>query len=319
MQQIPIGPEENGCRVDRVVRKRCALLPLATVYKLFRTGKVRIGGKRVEQNYRLVEGEVLELCVDAAEMQAAAPAATADASLVNTAFFRKNFRIIYEDADVLACNKPSGLVVHPGTGHTRHDTLIDCAAAYLQSSKGIPPGDEFALVHRLDRDTSGVILIAKNKRTLRALHDHFRERDITKEYRAICHHRPPEFEGTITVNLARSHEQKSGMKMQVKSEGGSEARSRYRIDSYENDLSMVTVFLETGKTHQIRVQMAHVGAPIVGDERYGDRTLDAAMLKGKTDRLYLHAFRLNFRHPHTGKNLTITAPVPNEFAAIVRG
>jgi len=316
MQQITIGPEEVSCRADRIVRKKCALLPLASVYKLFRTGKVRVGGKRIEQNYRFAQGDILELNVPAAELQAAATEQNCDTSLVNTAFFRKNFQIIYEDADILACNKPSGLVVHPGTGHTKHDTLIDLATAYLEHKKAIPEGDEFALVHRLDRDTSGVILIAKNKRTLRLLHEDFREHDLTKEYRAVCHNRPPEFKGQITVNLARTHERNDGMKMRVE-EGGVEARSTYQIITYNNTLSQVAVFLETGKTHQIRVQMAHVGAPIVGDVRYGDEAKDAALFKGKHSRLYLHAHRLVFKHPHTRKSITIIAPVPAEFAALV--
>lgn len=317
LQNITIGPEEVGCRVDRIVRKKCALMSLASVYKLFRTGKVRVGGKKVEQNYRFAEGDTLELHVDAAEVEAAVSEKPNDTSLVNTAFFRKNFVVIYEDSDILACNKPSGLVVHPGTGHTKHDTLIDLATAYLQHKKAIPPGDEFALVHRLDRDTSGVILIAKNKRTLRKLHEDFREHDLTKEYRAICHNRPPEFEGKISVNLSRTHERNNGMKMRVE-EDGDEARSSYQIITFENNLSNVAVYLETGKTHQIRVQMTHVGAPIVGDVRYGDPQLDTPVLKGKVQRLYLHAYRLAFKHPHTRKSITIVAPVPQEFGALVR-
>jgi 23S rRNA pseudouridine955/2504/2580 synthase len=316
MQRITIGPEEHGCRIDRILRKKCTLLPLSTIYMLFRKGKVRISGKKVAQDYRCSEGDLLDVDVDKAEMTAPKESGDGDSSLVKTSFFRKNFLVLFEDTCLLACNKPSGLVVHPGTGHEQHDTLIDLATAYLhQPKKSIPQGDEIALVHRLDRDTSGVILIAKNKRTVRLLHETFKERSIVKEYRAICHGRPPEYEGTISLTLSRMHERNDGMKMIVGDEGQL-AQSRYQILTYENNLSNIAVFLETGKTHQIRVQMSHVGAPIVGDVRYGDAQKDAKVLERKLRRLYLHAYRLSFRHPVTHKPLTIEAPVPTDFQAL---
>ena len=316
MPQFTIGPEEHNCRLDRLLRKRLPLLPLAGIYSLIRKGSVRIGGKKTRQDYRLQEGDLLDIEVETAEI--ATPQAPDDslARLTGTSFFRKNFVVIYEDNHLLACNKPTGLVVHPGSGHTKHDSLIELATAYLLEKKGIPPGDEVALVHRLDRDTSGVILIAKNKRTLRALHELFVDRTVVKEYRAVCHHRPPENEGTISVNLSRTHERNSGMKMSVGDEGEN-ARSRYELNEYRNDLSSVTVFLETGKTHQIRVQMTHVGAPIVGDVRYGSPELDAALPGGAPHRLFLHAYRISFKHPHTQKPITIKAPLPEEFSRVM--
>ncbi|MBN1307270.1 MAG: RluA family pseudouridine synthase, partial [Chitinispirillaceae bacterium] len=173
MQHITIGPEDAGCRLDRVVRKRLALLPLAGIYTLIRKGGVRVGGRKTRQDYRLREGEVLEIDVDAAEVAAPRTPEQSLARLRSTSFYKKNFSIIYEDDHLLACNKPPGLVVHPGSGHQRSDTLIELAAAYLLDKSGAAAGEEAALVHRLDRDTSGVILIAKNKRTLRSLHEAF--------------------------------------------------------------------------------------------------------------------------------------------------
>ncbi len=318
MHQFTIGPEEQGCRVDRVVRKRLTLLPLAGIYKLFRTGRILVGGKKTLPDYRLQEGDLLQIDVEQAEIVTPGPPEASLRRLAGTSFFRKNFSILYEDEHLLACNKPSGLVVHPGSGHTRHDTLIDLATGYLLDKNGIAPGDEVALVHRLDRDTSGVILVAKNKRTLRLLHEAFLQRTVVKEYRAVCHHRPPENEGTITVNLSRTYERNSGMKMHVERDGET-ARSRYRVLSYRNDVSSVAVFLETGKTHQIRVQMAHVGAPVVGDVRYGDPSLDAHLSNCTPHRLFLHAYRITFNHPHTRSPLTIKAPLPEEFTEVMRG
>ncbi len=318
MQKIHIGAEEQGCRADRVVRKRLPLMPLSAIYMLFRKGKVLAGDRKIRQDYRLCFGEILQIDVSEAEVAIPEAPEASLRQLAGTSFYRKNFSIIYEDDNLLACNKPPGLVVHPGSGHTSHDSLIELAIAYLLTKDGIPEGEEPALVHRLDRDTSGVILISKNKRTVRLLHEAFRSRKIVKEYRAICHHRPPEYEGTVTVTLSRTHERDRGMKMRVAGEGeGEVARSSYRITEYHKGLSNVTVFLETGKTHQIRVQMAHLGSPIVGDVRYGDSALDSKLFGGVRPRLYLHAYCLTLHHPVTGKKVSIKAPVPHEFSELM--
>jgi len=319
MNQFVIGSEEHGCRVDRLLRKRLALMPLATVYMLIRKGKIRIGGKKTRQDYRVQEGEVLEIDVNPAEITAPKTPDVSMGNLVKTSFFKKNFSILFEDNCLIVCNKPAGLVVHPGSGHSRGDSLIELAQAYLIDKTGGSAENEAALVHRLDRDTSGVILIAKNKRTLRTLHEGFVERSIEKEYRAICHNRPPEYNGTISIGLNRTHERNSGMKMRVSAKGGAQAVSRYEILEYHNDISSVAVYLETGKTHQIRVQMAHVGAPIIGDVRYGDSQLDNRLFGGKhSPRLFLHAARLSFKHPDTKKSVTVKAPLPDEFLSIMR-
>ena len=316
-QEITIGSEEDGCRTDRIVRKRLPLMPLSSIYMLFRKGKVRVGDRRAKQDYRLKAGDILRIGVDAAEVAVPKGTDSSLAQLTGTSFFRKNFSIIFEDANLLACNKPTGLVVHPGSGHTRHDSLIELATAYLLTTGKSVPGEEIALVHRIDRDTSGVILIAKNKRTLRLLHDQFRERTLTKEYIALCHHRPPADEGTLHTQLKRDDRRNTGMKMRVQ-KGGTDAICRYHIDSFNGTFSKVAVFLDTGKTHQIRVQMAEAGAPIIGDVRYGNEKADRDLFGGDTaPRLFLHAVRLRLRHPHSGKPLTIKAPIPEPFNRLI--
>ena len=313
MPQFTIGPEEEGCRVDRIARKKLTLMPLSSIYALIRKKKIRVNNKKTKQSYHLHEGDILSINVNDAEIVQKSAPDTSLASLVKTTFFKNNFRILYEDDDLFACNKPSGLVVHAGSGHSNHDTLIDLAQAYLLDKGTVT---EPALVHRIDRDTSGVILIAKNKRMLRKLHETFKERSITKEYRALCHGRPPENEALIHVSLSRSDSRNTGMKMRVDTAGQS-AKSRYVLQSYYNDISNVAVFLETGKTHQIRVHMAHIGAPIIGDVRYGSSDKDAKRLKKHPRRLYLHAYRLSFTHPGTKKKLAIKAPLPKEFTMLL--
>jgi 23S rRNA pseudouridine955/2504/2580 synthase len=323
MISIPVTEKEAGCRLDRIMRKRLPLMPLAGVYALIRKGGVRVSGRRVRQDYRLRQGNLIAIDADIAELAVTDRKENEDLSrLVNTEYFKRNFRVLYEDRDMLACNKPAGVVVHPGTGHLRRDTLIDLAAAYLLAGREIRENDDIALVHRLDRDTSGVILIAKNKPALRRIHEVFRKRTLVKEYVGVCHHRPPAMEGEIAVRLVRGRDEQGETVMRVHQQGpaGKFSRSRYRVSAYHHDLSEVEVSLDTGRTHQIRIHLAHVGAPIVGDTRYGDEALDTKLFSRKPNvvrRLYLHARKLVVPGMKNGKTLIIKAPLPEEFRSIL--
>lgn len=317
MVQISIGKDDSGCRIDRILRKRLPLKSLSEIYSLIRKGKILVDGKRVKQNFRVQESNLISLYVDQSEIAQKRNPDQKLRNIVKTDFYKRNFSILYEDNYLLACNKPSGLVVHPGTGHLNGDTLIELASGYLFEKGVLSNESEPALVHRIDRDTSGIILIAKNKSILRNLHDIFRSRDIIKEYIAICHHKPPKFEDEIILGISKSQNLKKGTKMCVRSDG-QQTRSRYRVIQYQNDISRVEVFLETGKTHQIRVQMAHIGAPIVGDNRYGDSEADNRVLKFSPNRLYLHAFKLSFIHPVKKNKLTIVARQPEEFSDLIK-
>jgi len=317
MITITASPSENGSRLDRFLRKRLPLLGLSQVYGLIRKGAVRIDDKKVKQDHRIKEGVLITIDVDESEFEAEAKPQNAMAKLVKTDFFKRNFKVLFEDSSILACDKPAGLVVHPGSGHSGHDNLIDLATAYILSkdeSGGTP-----VLMHRLDRDTSGVILLAKNKGVVRVLHDDMRAGKFTKQYITVCHNRPPEFEDTVTFGLKRTDRRGSGMKMRVDDDGG-ESSTTYKIIEYQNNLSRLEVLLHTGKTHQIRVHMSHLGAPVLGDERYGDKALDDKLFNSKkniSQRLYLHAHKLSFPHPLTKKSVTVTAPVPKEFISII--
>ncbi|MDR3013170.1 MAG: RluA family pseudouridine synthase [Chitinispirillales bacterium] len=320
---LKIGPSENGSRLDRLLRKRLPLLGLSSIYGLIRKGAVRVDGKKIKQDYRLKEGDDLKIDVDESEFQSEEKPQNSLADLVRTDFFKRNFSVLYEDPSILICNKPAGLVVHSGSGHSNSDNLIDLATAYILS-KSAPPQKSATepetpvLMHRLDRDTSGVIMLAKNKGVVRALHDDLRAGKFTKQYAAICHNRPPEYEGTVTLGMKRRDNKNAGMKMSV-SEDGAASSTTYRVLGYQNNISQLEILLHTGKTHQIRVHMSHLGAPILGDERYGNHRLDkdvfsSASKKAIAKRLYLHAHKLSFPHPKTKKSMTITAPLPKEFA-----
>jgi RluA family pseudouridine synthase len=207
-------------------------------------------------------------------------------------------------------------VVHSGSGHSRHDNLVDLAAAYVMSKPATQKPEIPVLMHRLDRDTSGVIMLAKNKSVVRTLHADMRAGNFAKQYAAVCHNRPPEYEGTVTVGIKRNDSGRSGMKMSV-GDDGTTSSTTYRILEYQNDLSRLEILLQTGKTHQIRVHMSHLKAPILGDERYGDARLDEKVFAATSPplprRLYHHAHKLRVPHPKTKKQMTITAQMPKEF------
>jgi 23S rRNA pseudouridine955/2504/2580 synthase len=320
MVTFKISSDDDGVRFDRILRKKLALMTLSDIYRLIRTGRCRVNGKKSTQEYRVRANDVVELDVDASEMSLSSGVGKeVQAGLQRTDFYKRNLKIIYEDDDLLACNKPPNLVVHPGTGHSRGDTLIDLVAAYM-SAKGAGRGaPDPTLVHRIDRDTSGIILIAKNKRVLRFLHTHFRDHQIEKKYFAICHGRPQKSSGTIEVNLAKTVEHNTGMKMRVDEEGDF-SQSDYSIVRTTGKLSLLQVVLKTGKTHQIRVHLEHIGCPIAGDIRYGNQALDQELFarKGIMRRLYLHASSIGFVHPLDNKKLTLSAPLPDEFEELMR-
>jgi RluA family pseudouridine synthase len=216
-------------------------------------------------------------------------------------------------------DKPPFLVVHPGTNHVSGATLIDLVKCYMQTKDKKESDADPVLMHRLDRDTSGIILAAKNKGIVRRLHEHLRGHEMTKQYIAVCHGKPSRAKGVIELNLAKTLEENAGTKMSV-SKDGVYSKTEYAVESSNASLSKVRLTIVTGRTHQIRVHMAHIGCPVVGDVRYGDSARDADLFNrsGVNKRLYLHANSISFSHPQTGKKLTLTAPEPEEFSSIMR-
>jgi 23S rRNA pseudouridine955/2504/2580 synthase len=317
---LKIGIDDSGARLDRLLRKSLPLTKLSDIYRLVRTGRIRINGKKTKQDYRLQELDTVEMDIDQSELPIKNTSATeALVNLAKTDFFKRNLNIIFEDEDLIACNKPPNLVVHPGTGHNVHDTLIDIVKSYVLTKKHKHEANEPTLVHRIDRDTSGIVLIAKNKRMLRYLHSHFRDHQIDKKYIAVCNGRPPKKSGVIEVKLAKTLERNSGTKVTV-DENGQPSKSHYVVLQSNGRFSTLQVTIGTGRTHQIRVHLAHIGCPVVGDVRYGDKDLDKAlfMRRNISRRLYLHAHLISFIHPLDNKRLTLTAPVPVEFSSFMK-
>jgi 23S rRNA pseudouridine955/2504/2580 synthase len=319
MVSIPITLNDSNQRFDRFLRRRLPLRTLSDIYRMIRTGFARVNGGKVEQNHRLVEGDIVDLRVDQAELQTLKPAGPdAATDISKTEFFKRNLAVVYEDESIVACNKPPHLVVHPGTGHAGGATLIDLVKSHLLHRGKKAADTDPVLVHRLDRDTSGIILVAVNKAVVRSLHSLLRGRDFVKKYVAVCHGVPPAKQGVVEAGLSKTVERNEGTKMRV-DESGLFSKTEYSVAAAGNGLSRLELTLITGRTHQIRVHMAHIGCPVVGDVRYGDGAADAALFaRTKAPRrLYLHAAAVSFVHPVTGKRLMLSAPVPEEFAALL--
>ncbi len=316
MQTLIVGREDDDVRFDRFLRRHLPHVPLSQVYRLVRTGRARVDGRRVRQDRRLREGERVEVAVDAAEVvERHEPDTGRIAKLVRTEFFRRNFHAVLEDDVLLVCDKPAGLVVHPGSGHTGNDTLFDLARAHLAAAGG---AQQPWLVHRLDRDTSGLILIAKDRLAVRRLHDSLRGAAFDKRYHAICHGSPPARQGVVTAALERTYARNDGTKVRP-SRGGMPSSTSYRLLRRTRGMSLVEARLGTGRTHQIRVHLRHIGCPIVGDVRYGERSKDEEVFARwpVERRLYLHAALLAFPHPLTGETIELRSPAPESFGALM--
>jgi 23S rRNA pseudouridine1911/1915/1917 synthase len=255
--------------------------------RLIDEGGVLVNGEFTKASYRVALGDAIEVHLPEDPDPEPKPEPIA-------------LDVVYEDDDMVVINKPAGLVVHPAPGHEGHTLVNALLARYpaLSSQGGERPG----IVHRLDRDTSGLILVALNQAAKRALQAQFKERTVTKTYLALVEGvlEPPS--GAIEAPIGRDPRDRKRMAVVTK---GRPARTTYQVREYYDRFTLVEVGLETGRTHQIRVHMAAIGHPVVGDAIYGSRTQDLPI-----GRQFLHAWRLGLTHPATGDRLTYTAPLP---------
>ena len=215
--------------------------------------------------------------------------------------------VLFEDDDLLVINKAAGLVVHPGAGHRKH-TLVNALLAHCKNLSGIGGKERPGIVHRLDKETSGALVIAKNDATHRDLAKQFADRAIGKIYLALVAGAPRKSFGTIEAPIARHPVHRK--KMSVAQRAGRSARTEYRVVRSSGDASLVECTIHSGRTHQIRVHLHHLGHPVLGDKLYGGKRA------GNFPRQMLHAWKLSFRHPRTGKTMHFTAPVPDDFEKI---
>ncbi|ABC79834.1 RluA family pseudouridine synthase [Anaeromyxobacter dehalogenans] len=311
MIQLTVSADAAGQRLDKLVRKALRDVPLSHVYKMFRTRKVRVNGARGKADQVVAEGDVVVIRGDEERLLAkAAPAAPGGAP-------RVTFGVLHEDADLLAVDKPAGLAAHPGTG-IEGATLVEMARGYLKTPDDLPP-TEFkpSPAHRLDRDTSGVVLVAKHRKAMVRLGETFTTGEgVHKTYLALVKGKMPREAGTIDLPLSE-HEQTSKSKA-MRGVNFQEALTRWKVVSAAKEISLLAVTIETGRTHQIRRHLEAVGHPVAGDRRYGDFAFNrTARTRWGLRRMGLHAWRLEVPHPLTGAPLRLEAPFPAELAEVL--
>jgi 23S rRNA pseudouridine955/2504/2580 synthase len=295
-QFVTIGEEEAGQRIDNYLLRICKGVPKSHVYRILRSGEVRVNKGRIDQLYRLVAGDVVRIppVRIAEKSDHAAPAA--------------EFPIVFEDAHLLVVDKPAGVAVHGGSG---------VSFGVIEQLRASRPDAKFLeLVHRLDRETSGLLLLAKKRSALTSLHEQMREGETDKRYLALAvgdwknarqHVKLPLHKYTTADGERRVAVQADGMP----------SHTVFTLLKKFKDFALLEAELKTGRTHQIRVHLASTGFPIAGDDKYGDFALNKALQKpdGKRialKRMFLHAYRITFRHPETGKMLTLSAPLAPE-------
>jgi 23S rRNA pseudouridine955/2504/2580 synthase len=301
-----ISEDAAGQRLDKLVRKALRDVPLSHVYKMFRTRKIRVNGARGKAEQLVQAGDVVVIRGDEERLlarQEPEPGARVGAV---------TFGVLHEDGDVLAVDKPAGLAAHPGTGISGA-TLVEMARAHLGTPTDLPP-TEFkpSPAHRLDRDTSGVVLVAKNRKTMVRLTELFTDgAEVKKTYLALVKGKMPREAGTIDLPLAE-HEQTARSKA-ARGVNLQEALTRWKVVSSMKEASLLAVTIETGRTHQIRRHLEAAGHPVLGDRRYGDfPTNRTARQRWGLRRMFLHAWRLELPHPTTGAPLRLEAPLPEE-------
>ncbi|MBU0726125.1 MAG: RluA family pseudouridine synthase [Alphaproteobacteria bacterium] len=301
-----VTAEDAETRLDRWFRKHFPALSHGRLEKLLRTGQVRVDGKRVKASQRLEEGQAIRVPpLGDAEAQATAPRPPMNRRVDEKLAAALRDAVLHRDSELLVINKPAGLAVQGGTNMTVHvDALLD---ALVFDGTERP-----RLVHRLDKDTSGVLVLARTAKAARWLTAAFREKDAEKLYWAVTAGVPKPYQGRVDLALAKLPG-KRGEKMDVDEDEGRRAISDYAvIEAVGKQAAFVALRPVTGRTHQLRVHMQAIGTPILGDGKYGGA---AALLAGDglSRKLHLHARRITLLRPN-GKSVSITAPLPPHMA-----
>lgn len=294
---------DEGQRIDNFLLRILKDVPRSLVYRILRTGEVRVNGGRVKPEHRLTAGDRVRVPPVATKPkgEAATPSKSLRELIASA--------VIYEDRDLIVIDKPAGVAVHGGSGLS-HGVIEVLRVIH-------PELKELELVHRLDRDTSGCLLIAKRRAALRELHRALREREMQKHYRALVVGRWPFGRKTIDLPLKTNLKQGGERVVRVHPDGQHAISTFEPLQTFGKLATLLDVKIGTGRTHQIRVHAAHAGHPIAGDDKYGDRERDQALKPHGLNRMFLHAYSLTFLRPGTTELFTVTAPLPEELQSIV--
>ena len=301
-----LGSEEAGQRVDKVLARLLPGVPYTRLFRLFRKGEVRLNGKRVSGEARVAEGDVLRVPPVRVEAPVAADAPVRVSSRLSDGVTRA---IIHEDDRLLVVNKPSGIAVHGGSG---------VSAGVIEALRAARPDETLELVHRLDRDTSGCLLVARKRSTLRSLHAMLREEDqFDKRYLVLVRGKWELGKKRIDAPL-RTDTRVGGERTVRVDASGKDAASDFRVVQFFGNLAtLLEVQLITGRTHQIRVHAAYAGHPVAGDEKYGDAEFNRQLRSFGLQRLFLHAHSISFEDPDGRGLVSVSAPLPPELHKVV--
>ena len=306
VKTLLVDEESAGQRLDNFLLRHLKGVPKTHVYRIIRTGEVRINKGRVNADTRVQTGDMVRLPpVRVATVDASAPVAPG-----------REFPVLMEDEQMMAIDKPAGVAVHGGSG---------VSFGVIEQLRQARPGARMLeLVHRLDRDTSGVLLIAKKRSALTRLQDQFRDRETGKTYMALVKGQWPSNKKVIDLPLQRylipngAGEGERRVRIAHKDDANAQrAITLVRVSRLVGDYSLLEVTIKTGRTHQIRVHLSSQGYPIVGDDKYGDFELNKRLAALNMKRMFLHAWRLQFIHPQTGRSETVEAALPDELQSFI--
>jgi 23S rRNA pseudouridine955/2504/2580 synthase len=297
-----VGPEHAGQRLDNFLIRHLKGVPKSRIYRLLRKGEVRLNKGRVKPDTRVKEGDIVRI----APIRVAERGAPAVPGKQLKRYLADN--ILFEDEGLLIINKPSGLAVHGGSG-------ISLGA--IEALRAERPEARFLeLVHRLDRDTSGCLMLAKKRAVLLELQAAMQRNQVEKRYQALVKGQWPKGKATINAPL-KKNQLSSGERIVLVDAGGKPSVTHFRIAERYKEATLLSIKLETGRTHQIRVHCQFSGQPIAGDPKYGDVHFNESLRDSGLKRLFLHASHLRFRHPLSGDWVDVEAPLPKDLGAVL--
>jgi 23S rRNA pseudouridine955/2504/2580 synthase len=302
VRQVEVGESGAGQRLDNFLGKILTDVPRSLVFRVIRKGEVRVNGKRAKPELRLQASDIVR--VPPIRLGEAAPPRRAPSAMVQ----RILDSIVYEDPKLLVINKPAGVAVHGGSG---------VSFGVIEALRAARPDETLELAHRLDRETSGLLLVTRKPAALRTLHALLREGKVEKRYLALVQGKWELGKKRIDVPL-RTDIRVGGERTVKADASGKEAASVFKpVQFFGKKASLVEVELETGRTHQIRVHATHAGYPLAGDEKYGDEAFNEKMKEVGLTRMFLHAHQVSFTWPETGVEFSANAPLPPELAAVI--
>ncbi|BCV53645.1 23S rRNA pseudouridine(955/2504/2580) synthase RluC [Shewanella algae] len=301
---VTIDEDNVGQRIDNFLLSKLKGVPKSMIYRIVRKGEVRVNKKRIKPEYKLAEGDQVRIPPVRVSEENYRTAPSANLERVS----RLEDRVLFEDKHILVLNKPAGIAVHGGSG-------VDYGV--IEALRSLRPQQKFLeLVHRLDKDTSGVLLVAKKRSALKHLHDQLRHKQMQKDYQALVRGEWQKHDKVVKAPLLKLT-LKSGERIVRVNTEGKASETRFKILQRYDGATLVQASPVTGRTHQIRVHCQYAGHPIACDEKYSEQKFDDSMRALGLNRLFLHAAQLKFTHPDTETEMTVQAPLDPELLELL--